>query len=172
MKSGRLDKYEWMSGRLGNKGSFLTTAPHDHHRLRRTPLNTFFSKKKIIDFQPVIRKKLERLCYKITQYASSGREMNLLRAYTAFIGDVLAEYSFAVSYDHLESKDFETTFHEPLHTATGTGNTLVQFPWIWPLINSLPDSVVRVVNPPLYMLIQVQRVSISLVPSWLSLVDG
>lgn len=149
-----------MAGRLGNEGSFLTTASHRLHRLRRAPLNPYFSKGKILEFQPVIREKLRRLCYRISQYAETGREINLRRAWTAFVGDALTEYTFAKSYDHLESPDFKTTFHEPLHEACTAGSTLLQFPWIWPLLNSLPDWVVGKVNPPLYMLINVQRVSL------------
>ena len=149
-----------MSGRLGNADSFLVTPAHDLHRLRRSPLNPFFSKKKVLEFEPIIREKLNNLCSKIAKYEASGREFNLLRAWTAYIGDALTEYCFANSYDHLESPDFAITFHDPMHAACEAGNALLQFPWIWPVLNNLPDWLVGKLNPPLYKLIMVQRVSL------------
>ena len=64
-----------------------------------------------MEFQPVIREKLDKLCRKIAQF--NGREFQLHKAWTAWVGDVIAEYSFARSYDHLDIPDFTETVRTP-----------------------------------------------------------
>lgn len=49
-RTARLDKYEWMSGRIGSDGMIFTTASNDLHKLRRGVLNPFFSKRSIVNF--------------------------------------------------------------------------------------------------------------------------
>ncbi len=41
--------------------SGLATLDHDHHRLRRTPLNQFFSTKSVRDLQPVLEERIDQL---------------------------------------------------------------------------------------------------------------
>jgi hypothetical protein len=60
VRSGKLDKYVPFSNHFGTDQSLFTTASHDHHRLRRGAINPFFSKKKIVDFQPVIQGHLDK----------------------------------------------------------------------------------------------------------------
>ena len=156
---GRVDKYEWMSDRQGNAGSIFTTASHELHRIRRAPLNPFFSKKRIMDFQPVIRRKIDILCGKIREHAETGSVFALNRAWTAFAGDIITEYVFGASYEHLESPDFQETFHEPFMAASEAGHLTLQFKWMHPLMRSLPDWVVLKMQPLLWLIIKLQRVS-------------
>lgn len=44
-----------------NTDSGLATLDHDHHRLRRTALNQFFSTKSVRDLQPVIEERVDQL---------------------------------------------------------------------------------------------------------------
>jgi hypothetical protein len=158
VKSGRMDKYQWMSGRFGTEDAFMMTAPDDLHRLRRAALNPFFSKKKIIEFQPVIREKVDKLCKKITEFHEKGCDFHWHKAMTAYAGDVISEYSFARSYDHLDSPGFSETYYEPMHAACEAGALTLQFPWLWRLMNSLPDAIVLKLQPLLYLLKKIQRV--------------
>jgi hypothetical protein len=154
-----MDKYQWMSGRFGTEDAFMMTAPDDLHRLRRGALNPFFSRKRIIDFQPVVREKVSKLCRKLIQLHERNSEFHWHRAMTAYAGDVISEYSFAKSYNHLDSPDFSETYFEPMHAACEGGALTLQFPWLWPLMNSLPDAVVLKLQPKLYLLIKLQQVS-------------
>ncbi len=64
--SGRRNKYAYFSGRFGYASDTFSTVDHDLHRQRRKAISPFFSVAKIADFQPVIVKKVERLCEKLT----------------------------------------------------------------------------------------------------------
>ncbi|KIW87009.1 uncharacterized protein Z519_12306 [Cladophialophora bantiana CBS 173.52] len=68
-------------------------------RVDKAPLLPLFSKKRIADFQPVIREKLDILCTKIDAYVASGRPLAIKGALTAFSGDVITTYVFVNPID-------------------------------------------------------------------------
>jgi hypothetical protein len=131
----RYDKYEYTAGRFGNNSSIFTTSNHSLHNLRRAPLNHMFSKRNMINFQPVIRDKLDILCRKIAQYKDDGdkRVLNITKAWSALAGDIITEYAFGVCYNHLESPGFNDSFHEAYIALTEFGHVAVQFPWLHPV---------------------------------------
>jgi hypothetical protein len=94
-----------------------------------------FSKRSILDFQPVIREKLEILCDKIAKYAEGDGEQILCMnyAWSAWAGDLITEYAFGFCYNHLESPGFQESFHEAYMEMTGFGHVAVQFPWVHPV---------------------------------------
>jgi hypothetical protein len=154
-----MDKQQWLSGRFGTEDAFFMTAPGDLHRLRRSALNPFFCKKRIMESQLVIRYKVGQLVHKIIQLHERGSEIDWHKAMTAYAGEVICEYSFARSYNHLDSPGCSENYYEPIHAACESGMLTLQFAWLWPLMNSLPDSIVLKVQPLLYLLIKLQRVS-------------
>lgn len=156
-KSGRMDKYDWMSGRFGNEGSLFTTAPDELHRIRRGALNPMFSKKKIIDFQPIIRSKLDKLVRALTTLSASGRPVVLSKAWGAYAGDIITEYAFSQSYNHLDVPDFEVTLQETVLSSAAVGHTTLQFPFLNPLMRSLPESWVTTLEPKIALTIQMQN---------------
>ena len=46
-----------------------------------------------------------------------------------------------------------------MHAASETGLVTLQFPWMWPIMNNLPDWLVLKMNPLLALLFKCQRVS-------------
>jgi hypothetical protein len=72
-----LDKYEYGAGLFGSSASVFTTSSHDMHGHRRAPLNPMFSKRAFVNFQPVIREKLELLCKYIAKYKDTGSVFNV-----------------------------------------------------------------------------------------------
>ncbi|KIX02127.1 uncharacterized protein Z518_08066 [Rhinocladiella mackenziei CBS 650.93] len=157
VKSGKLDKYAPFSARFGTDDTFFTAPSHEYHRRLRNSVVSFFSARKIMEFQPVIRDKLDKMCSRIAEYVGTDRILPLHRAWTALTGDVVTEFCFAKAYNHLDSPDFEETFHEAMHAACESSSILMQFPWLWPIMNSLPDWLVVKLEPKMHMHIQVQR---------------
>jgi hypothetical protein len=64
--------------------------------IQRGVLNPRFSKRSIVDFQPVICEKLESLCDKIAKYAEGNGEQVLCLnyAWSAWAGDLITEDAF------------------------------------------------------------------------------
>ncbi|OAL26401.1 hypothetical protein AYO22_04319 [Fonsecaea multimorphosa] len=151
-----VNKHDWAAGRFGNHGSIITTADFALHRRRRVALNPFFSKRSIVDFQPVIRQKIELLSKKLREYKAKDNPVVLSEAFPAFAGDIITEYSFGICYNHLDSPDFSESFHAAFMAVGGFGHVAVQFPWFHPLLNSLPHGFVRKMQPALGSLLQLQ----------------
>lgn len=68
----RRDKSEWFVGRSGGNSIFGTIRP-EHHRLRRSALNPFFSKRSIVGIEPLIQDKVNKLCNTVERYIQSGK---------------------------------------------------------------------------------------------------
>jgi hypothetical protein len=58
----------------------------------------------------------------------------------------------------LKSDDFKDTFHDAFLAVGEFSHISMQFPWIAVILNSLPDAIVEVMNPPLEKLLRLQRV--------------
>jgi hypothetical protein len=90
-----------------------------------------FSKRAIVNFQPVILAKLEILCKRIAKYKESGGVFNVLDAYAAFAGDVITEYAFGISYNQLDLPDFRGSFHDAYIAMGEFSHVVIMFPWIY-----------------------------------------
>ncbi|KMU91874.1 cytochrome P450 monooxygenase [Coccidioides immitis H538.4] len=146
-KAGRVDKYEWLSNRFGNATSTLTTAPDSLHKLRRGALNPFFSRKRIINLQELVREKIAILVGKINEYKESGAPMTISRGYMALVEDIIMQYCFARDYNHLETPNWKPIFHDPLMAISMSGNAALHFPLVPKIMECLPQSWVVKLNP-------------------------
>lgn len=156
---GRVDKYDYFINRQNISRSVFATPQHNLHKIRKAPLLPLFSKKRISDFQPVIREKLDILCKKIDQYVADGGHFALNRALIAFSGDVITMYVFGQSYEHLESPGFKETFQEPFMAASESGHVALQFKWLYPLMEALPEWLVLKMQPQVSLILQLAKVS-------------
>jgi cytochrome P450 len=104
--SKRRDKWWWSARMFGNSSSMFGTIPHGHHRLRRAPLNPFFSKQSVTRLEPVIRSAIDTLCARLREFQRSKEPVDLRYAFCALSADIITKYCFAVSYDHLLDLDF------------------------------------------------------------------
>lgn len=82
------------------------TTDHDLHRLRRSALNPFFSKRSVARLEPVIQANVDRLCQRLADSSGTGQPVNLSDAFTCLAADVIGSYAFGQSYGFLETPDF------------------------------------------------------------------
>lgn len=128
-----------------------------------------------MDFQPVIREKLDLVYGQLSRFKDSGEVLNINDLWSAFAGDVITEYSFGFCYNQLESSGCKENFHAAFMAVGEFGHVALQFPWVQPvslpfhllklrvltslkIMKSLPDSITEKMNPPLSILLQLQRV--------------
>lgn len=156
-RSGRLDKYAYMSGRFGFASDSSSTVDHETHRMRRKALN-LFSDKKISDFQPVIRKKVAKFGEKLAEYQRDGRILPLDSGWMALTTDTITEYAFGRAYNQLDSPDFQDTMEEALLAIYSTGQFALHFPIVFPILDSLPDWFVMKVHPVLQPVVGLRKV--------------
>ncbi|KAL4999466.1 cytochrome P450 [Aspergillus recurvatus] len=146
-KAGRVDKYEWMSGRFGNDTSVLTTAPDSLHRIRRNALNPFFSRQRILGLQDIIRQKLNILIKRVEEYKALNAPVPINRGFMAFSEDVIMQYCFGHDYAALDKQGWAPTLHDSFVNVTLAANTALHFPIIPKIMNALPQSWLARLDP-------------------------
>ncbi|OTA59659.1 putative cytochrome P450 [Hypoxylon sp. EC38] len=149
----RRDKYAYYASQFGVFG----TVHHNLHRLRRSAINRFFSRASVSKLEPMIHDKVDLLCKQLQTHLGDENPVQLNMAFSCFTTDVVATYAFAKSYDFLADASFERNFHEPMMSGIRLGAYFKQFPFLIPLMNSLPDSWVAVLNPAMGRYLQWQR---------------
>lgn len=148
-----------MSHRFGNDTSVLTTAPDKVHRVRRTALNPFFSRQRIVDLQDGIRTKLDLFLKQVQQYKQTQLPMSIDRGYMAFSEDVIMRYCFGHDYNSIEKPGWKPILHDPFIGVCITGNTALQFPILPRVFNALPHSWLEKVEPLYALIFQMQDVT-------------
>lgn len=71
-------------------------------------------------------------------------------------GDVIMEYAFAFSYKQIQSPDFNS-FHEAYVTTSFLGHYTGQFPWLKPVMMSMPDSIAAKLQPGLESVLRLKK---------------
>ncbi|TVY64342.1 Cytochrome P450 monooxygenase sdnE [Lachnellula suecica] len=155
MTNSRVKKHGW-DLKFGNRHSTFTTADGSLHRRRRVALSPMFSRRAILSFVPTIREKVELLSSRVSEFQHSGKAINMTEAYPAFTGDIIMDYAFGFSYKHLESSEF-ASFHEAFTVLGITGHIATQFPWFFPVMNSIPEFIVQKMQPSLASVLRLKR---------------
>lgn len=151
-------------GAFGNENSSFTTPANELHRIRRTGLNSFFSRKVVTELEDVVQDKAQKLCRAIDHAILSKKPMDLHHALRAVSIDVVTDYAFGQSYNLLESPDFGYDFFMVVLRLGPAAWIFRQVPWLKAVLRTIPEPIVRVVSTPMSNVIDMQRV-ISLFPS-------
>jgi cytochrome P450 len=80
----RRDKYAYQLKTLRIPGSITAAADFDAHKKRRELLTPLFSKRNVVQLEPMVAKKVEQLCQLISKHAADETPMNLSNALFAF----------------------------------------------------------------------------------------
>lgn len=134
---------------FGAPYSLVGTINHDHHRLRRSFLNNYFSKRSVTNLTPMIHDKVDLLVRRFENAYARGTVLHLLLDFAALTADVITHYSYGVSYGYLED------------TNSSRGNDLVDavnglmsmfhinrfFPFLVTVFRATPPPIIRWVQP-------------------------
>ncbi|KAK8092013.1 Cytochrome P450 [Apiospora hydei] len=134
-----------------NTTSGFATVDHHLHRLRRAPLNPFFSKKSITDKESQIRDKVEHLCRRLAAAAAKTGDEGVVRldvAFTALTMDIITDFAFGERTRHLDEPDFGLLWKETLVAQSANAVFLRQFPWLWPVLQRTPLRLLRLLQHP------------------------
>lgn len=159
--SQKLDKPKRLKYRFNNPSAAFATPEHEPHRLRRSALNPFFSTREIALQSPAIQNRVNKLCDRLQkEYAGSGRILVMDHMWGCFTSDTIVEYCFDQSYRFLESPDFRASFVDAMNELTKQVHVVTQFPWIMAIVNRLPDSMVKTLQPGMTSVIDFNNVSV------------
>ena len=142
---------------FGMKYASFTTCPSEEHRLRRGPLNKFFSRAVVLELQHIVQEKADKLCALISNKSASGKALDIHHGFRAVSIDVITKYCFNQCYDLLDSPDVGRHFFKMVR---GIGSALWVFQQ-WPellIMNKLPPWMLKKMSPPLAQILNLQAV--------------
>ena len=134
------DKWERSNRANGSPGSVASAVSHNLHRTRRSALNPYFSKKAVMSLEGSTRSKVDAMCSKIQDYASSNKILNLGTAFTAVTLDVITEYCYDSCLDCVEQPDFAPHWKKLMSDLFAPVPIVKNFPLILRVMQSLPRS--------------------------------
>ena len=90
----------------------FSTVSHELHKVRRSALNPYFSKRSIAEYSPVIQSVVTKFCTRLEDATQTGVLVNLKYAYAAVTTDVINEYCYSRTYNAVLTPDFNVGFYE------------------------------------------------------------
>lgn len=133
----------------GATGSVASTVRHDLHRLRRSAINPFFSKRAVTQLEDKVRSKIDLMCERLRERATSGEVVNIGGAFTAVTLDVISEYCYDESYNALDTPDLGVKWNKVMGGIFESVPVTKHFPVVGALMQALPPSVIKLLNPDL-----------------------
>jgi len=120
--------------------TFGAIHPQDS-RSRRNMLHTLFSRRAVLNIEPVIQEKVRRLVFRLAE-CHERKPANMFLAFRCTSMDIIATYCFARCDNSLNAEDF----HDPLlmtMQSTISFFWLIKFlPFLIPLVAALPERLV------------------------------
>ncbi len=145
-----------MFGQVDN--SAFDTIDHDKHRMRRAPWNPYFSKQAISRIQPLlIQSAVDKLCDRLAEHQAADKAVIMTNAYASLTTDIISEYSFPEGYDLLSLPEFDGDHYHAWMALSRVSHSLKQFPWLYPLLDSIPPWVTKHTSPDFYVVLKQQN---------------
>lgn len=93
----------------------FSTVPHELHKVRRSAISPFFSKRSIGEYALVIQSIVDNFCLRLDEASRTGVLVNLNYAYAAMTTDVINEYCFSRTHNAVLAPDFNDSYYESIH---------------------------------------------------------
>lgn len=129
---------------------------HERHRVLRSALSPFFSKRNIAYNEGQIKNKVDRLIKRLTECKANNEIVRMDVAYMALTMDIITTFAYNIDDKSLNAPDFNVRWLDGIEGTLSTFNILHLFPWIFPFIKALPLGVVQIINPALALMVEFQ----------------
>ncbi|KAK6826924.1 hypothetical protein RU639_004766 [Aspergillus parasiticus] len=116
----------------------IGTQSHELHRLRRSALNPFFSKKSVNDLVPVMWRPIDILRKRLQQAAQTGDMLNMKYIYAAVTLDIINAYCFAHEPHSMDQPDFGRKGFDDVDSFLEMSLLNIHNPWAMRFTYSLP----------------------------------
>lgn len=145
--SHRRDKDPWVVNGFAAPHSMVGTVGHDHHRFRRNILNSFFSKKSVLELESFVKTKIDHLMERFEEFHREDEVVQLDDAFAALTADVITYYSYGKNWGFLDDKTFRSDIRVAVNELTTMWHFSRFFGWVINTILSLPPSVMCWIMP-------------------------
>ncbi|KAJ5937807.1 cytochrome P450 [Penicillium verhagenii] len=155
--SRRRDKDPRQVAMFGAPGSMAATIGHEQHKMRRGLVRGHFSRKAIVNIESLVQEKLDKM---IELFQGAHKRLSVVNtsdAFAALTADIIAVYALGIDLDFLDEPDFKNDFQQASVELDMLCHVFKFFPWLAKLAQSIPDSVVRYLQPSADSLLLVQK---------------
>lgn len=125
----------------------LATVDHDTHRLRRSIIAPFFSRRSVNSTEPIINERIDRLIYHLRLAHSSHVIVDLDSAYAALTADIIMTYFYGKHSSNLDRPLFKFPLREAILGLIGFYHVTRFLPSLAAALKSLPIPLVRLIQP-------------------------
>ncbi|KAK4862903.1 hypothetical protein LT330_003036 [Penicillium expansum] len=136
-----------LTGMFGAPASAFGSVDHRRHRIRRQPMNPFFSQQRIRQLEPMLRGMIDKLRKGMRVWKERDTPLNIYHAFNAYTTDVVVEYSMGESFHYLDDPDFTPQWSKTIEAIVQVGVQFKQFRWVFSLFELLPRWLVMAINP-------------------------
>ncbi|OGE46951.1 hypothetical protein PENARI_c084G04415, partial [Penicillium arizonense] len=136
-----------LTGMFGAPASAFGSVDYRCHRMRRQPMNPFFSQQRIRRLEPMLRGMVDKLCNGMRVWKDRHAPLHVYHAFNAFTTDVVVEYTMGESFHYLDDPDFSPQWSKTIQAIVHAGMQFKQFRWVISLFELLPRWLVVSINP-------------------------
>ncbi|KAJ5923338.1 cytochrome P450 [Penicillium verhagenii] len=133
---------------IGLQKSLFVTPDHRTHRLRRSFISPFFTRKAVRGYQPILQDKLASLCHHFSNARTSGDPLELHAAFISFAGDAMSQYAFGEDhgFKFLDQPNVSPIWKHRVNAMFGSARIVRHFPILYSLSHIFPF-LLRIVRP-------------------------
>ncbi|PLB53957.1 cytochrome P450 [Aspergillus steynii IBT 23096] len=133
------NKDSWFSF-LGWPQSIFSTEGHALHRVRRSVLGQFFTRRAILDLEPVIQANAQRLTRHFRNAANGYDILELHAAFMCFASDTLSQYAFGehIGFHSLDQGGLDAVWKTKINSCFELVQLARHYPWICKIAHIFP----------------------------------
>ncbi|KAK3349178.1 putative cytochrome P450 [Lasiosphaeria hispida] len=132
---------------IGIDGSHAVSKDHDLHRARRKPLDPFFSRRQVQEYEPMIFEALQLLESRLEALSGTGTIVNMEHVYAALSGDLIGKISVTDPPSFLSDPDFAPDWHTTLCRFFTQITLYTNFTFLMGWVSLIPRSVLLSLTP-------------------------
>ncbi|PIA91898.1 Trichodiene oxygenase [Cercospora beticola] len=147
----RANKYGPHRNRFGFPEATSETAEADLHKHRAHALAPAFSRKAVVDLEPLIKAQVSKVCQRLSELRHTQRSkgessvIDLRKLFLCMTTDTLTTFGFGFSFDLLDDPDLAAPWRQALDDALRNVQMMKHFPILWELLRrpAVSDWLVR-----------------------------
>ena len=133
----RKTRYEPYKDMFGMAQSTLNTVDTDLHKLRRGALLPFFSKRNIVNLEPMLHEKVEKVCSRLARARDTRNPIDLRLLFSCMTTDIITEYAFPNCFNLLDTPDLARSWRETFVKALRSFRWFRHFPSLWRVLRAI-----------------------------------
>ncbi|KAJ0426891.1 cytochrome P450 [Aspergillus carlsbadensis] len=141
-----------LMAKFGLEGAGVSTIDADLHRMRRAPVDKFFSKRVIENSEFLIRSQIDKLVFYLQEAWKAHSVVSLDDGFAALTSDIIYQYVYDHNPGSLDKPGFNAHVRSAINGLMRLSHLLYFFPWLQNVLSVVPLETLEKLNPAAYAL--------------------